>query len=139
MHVMIVTFQLNDVSAETFETTYTDAAPVFAEMPGLIEKLWLKQPETNTFGGVYLWEDQAAATRYRNSELFQQQMHDDPHISNLTVQEYGVLDAPTRITRGLSGATSVADGARPARPSQAEGDPDTVDATLKEKEARGEL
>jgi heme-degrading monooxygenase HmoA len=42
-------------------------------MPGLIEKLWLKQPDTNTFGGVYLWEDQAAATRYRNSELFQQQ------------------------------------------------------------------
>jgi heme-degrading monooxygenase HmoA len=136
---MIVTFQMNDVSAETFETTYTEAAPVFAEMPGLIEKLWLKQPDTNTFGGVYLWEDQAAAARYRDSEMFQQQMRDDPHIVNLTVQEYGVLDNLTRITRELSGAAAIADVTRPDRPSQAEGDPDTIDAMLKEKEARGEM
>jgi heme-degrading monooxygenase HmoA len=137
MHVLIVTFQLKDIHAEEFEASYAEVAPVFAEMPGLLEKLWLKQSETNTFGGVYLWQDQAACAEYLNSDMFQQHIRNSPNTSNLVVQEYNVLEAPTQITHTL--AAQAAAGARPPRPSQAEGDPDTVDATLKAKEARGEL
>ncbi len=43
MYALIVIFQLDGMSAETFETPYTDAAPIFAEMPGLLENLDLTQ------------------------------------------------------------------------------------------------
>jgi heme-degrading monooxygenase HmoA len=137
MHVLIVTFQLKDIGAEEFEASYADVVPVFAEMPGLLEKLWVKQPETSTFGGVYLWQDQATCTQYLNSDMFQQHIRNSPNTSNLVVQEYNVLEAPTQITHTLAAQGEA--GARPPRPGQAEGDPDTVDATLKAKEARGDL
>jgi heme-degrading monooxygenase HmoA len=135
MHTLIVTFHLKDISPEAFEASYTEAAPLFAEMPGLIEKIWLKQPESDTFGGVYLWQDQASCTAYLNSDMFQQNIRNSPNVTNLDVQEYNVLENPTQITR--TPAAQVSAGTRPARPSQAEGDPETIDATLAEKEARG--
>jgi len=32
-------------------------ASTFATMPGLISKVWLADPATNTYGGVYTWRD----------------------------------------------------------------------------------
>jgi heme-degrading monooxygenase HmoA len=137
MYALMVTFQLKDKNADTFEASYTEVAPAFADMPGLIEKIWVKQPESDTFGGVYLWHDHASCAEYRNSDMFQQNIANNPAITNLVVQEYTVLDKPTRITRDQS--RTDAPDARPERPSQAEGDPDTVAETLAAKEARGEM
>jgi heme-degrading monooxygenase HmoA len=137
MYALMVTFQLDGMSADAFEASYTEAAPAFADMPGLIEKIWVKQPESNTFGGVYLWQNQTAAEDYLNSDMFQQQISNNSQITNLRVEAYNVLEKPTLVTRDLSRADLT--DARPARPSQAEGDPETVAATIAAKEARGEL
>jgi heme-degrading monooxygenase HmoA len=139
MYALMVTFQLDGMSTDAFEASYTEAAPAFADMPDLIEKVWLHQPEANTFGGVYLWQSQTAAEDYLNSGMFQQHIRNNSQITNLRIEAYNVLDNPTRITRELSGATAIAESTRPARPSQAEGDPETVAATIAEKEARGEM
>ena len=40
-------------------------------MPGLISKVWLANPATNTYGGVYTWRDRASMEAFARSELFQ--------------------------------------------------------------------
>jgi hypothetical protein len=37
-----------------------------AKEPGLVWKIWLENPETGHAGGIYLFEDAAAAERYRH-------------------------------------------------------------------------
>ena len=41
------------------------AASVFGAIPGLVAKYWLADPETNTYGGVYLWESREALDEWR--------------------------------------------------------------------------
>ena len=45
-------------------------APTFANLPGLLAKIWLRDPESNTYGGLYLWDDQEAYERYIKGEVF---------------------------------------------------------------------
>jgi quinol monooxygenase YgiN len=100
MHTLIRTFHLDGMSTDEFTAFCDEVAPVFAELPGLIEKVWLAQPETGTFGGVYLWRDQAACAQYRASDLFQQ-ICANPHFATIVVQEYAILDSPTLMTSNL--------------------------------------
>ena len=68
-------------------------------MPGLLSKVWLADRESNTFGGVYTWRDEQALRAFQGSELFQNVMR-NPHLDNITAREFGVLEAPTRVTNG---------------------------------------
>ena len=42
----------------------------FANLPGLLAKFWLRDPETNTYGGLYIWADQEAYGRSITGEVF---------------------------------------------------------------------
>jgi Putative mono-oxygenase ydhR len=82
-------------------------APQFAALPGLISKVWLADPTSNTFGGVYMWQDRAACEAFTRSELFRG-VASHPHLSNVASRGFDILEEPTRQTRGL-----------PARPAAA--------------------
>lgn len=41
----------------------------FRELPGLIQKYYVKLKQPNHFGGVYLWENEEALLAYRESDL----------------------------------------------------------------------
>ena len=56
MHVQIINFSLNDLTHDAYSDACNDIAETFANLPGLISKLWIANPETNTYGGVYFWE-----------------------------------------------------------------------------------
>ena len=81
MHILVVNFQVKGIDDEHFRKACDDLAPAFASVPGLISKVWLADTATGTYGGIYIWRD--------------------PHLANITTKDYGVLEAPTRITRGL--------------------------------------
>src|SRR5262245_8559154 len=100
MHLLIVNFQLNVLSSEAYAAHCAQVAPVFAGLPGLIAKYWLANPETNTYGGVYLWQDQTAMDRYLISDLCQR-IAANPHFINVTMQDFAVLPEPSAITRGI--------------------------------------
>ena len=104
MHILVVNFQLDGITPEAYRAQSEQFAPIFAGLPGLISKIWLANPETNTYGGVYLWQDRAAMESYLRSEIVQQ-MQANPHFANLTVADFAILEAATTITRGIGEAT----------------------------------
>src|SRR5947209_5085210 len=53
MYVQVVNFNLKDTTEQEYRAVCEQEAPLFGELPGLIAKYWLADPETNTYGGVY--------------------------------------------------------------------------------------
>jgi hypothetical protein len=100
MHVQIVNFQLTGIDHAGFQTLCEQLAPAFADVPGMVYKVWLSSPETNTYGGVYAWRDRAAMEAYARGDLFKAVLS-HPNFANLTSRDFGVLDGPTAVTHGL--------------------------------------
>ena len=101
MHILIVNFNLVDVSEEDYLHQAEMLAPAFAGLPGLISKTWLADSETNTYGGVYLWRDREAMESYRTSDIYKGMLA-NPHFENLSAREFAVLENPTSVTRGTA-------------------------------------
>ena len=99
MDVLIVTFELNGLSAETYAALAAEKAPHFAAMPGLISKTWLADAEANTYGGVYLWESRAALEAYLDSQTFRALLA-NPAFANLTATTFATLPAANAHTAG---------------------------------------
>ena len=97
MHILIVNFQLNNLSEQAYREQCEAIAPVFATLPGLISKVWLADAVNNTYGGVYIWQNRAAMERYKAGEVFQR-IGANPHFANLTTRDFAVLGGPTALT-----------------------------------------
>jgi len=106
MVVQIVHFQLAGISPHEYATRAEQIAPAFAGLPGLIAKAWLADPGENTYGGVYLWADRAAAEAYADGELLAAAAG-NPAFANFRSTIHDTLRAPTALTtRGLAGLTA---------------------------------
>ena len=101
MHVQIVTFHLKDTSEAEYRALCDQVAPAFADIPGMIAKIFIANPGANTYGGVYTWDSREAMERFTRSELFAG-VANDPHLADVTSTDYAVLEGPTRITHGLA-------------------------------------
>ena len=53
-----------NVPAEEVRAAFTEAAPYFRNVPGLIRKQFLLSLDGKTAGGVYLWNDEVAARSF---------------------------------------------------------------------------
>ena len=104
MHIQIVNYNLKGMSEGEFIRVCDELAPAFASVPGLVSKVWLADPSTNTYGTIYLWRDRQAMEAFARSELFQA-MATNPHLANLSARDFAVLEGPTRVTRGVVAAT----------------------------------
>ena len=100
MHILIVNFSLKDMGEEEYRGVAESFAPAFANLPGLVSKTWIANAETNTYGGVYLWRSREAMEAYKETDIYKG-MEANPHFENFSVRGFAVLEAPTRITRGL--------------------------------------
>jgi heme-degrading monooxygenase HmoA len=101
MQVQVINFQLQGIDAGEYSQMCEHLAPTVAEVPGLIAKMWLADPASNTYGGVYTWRDEQAMRDFAAGELFQA-VKNNPHLTNVTSRTFGVLEGPTAITRGLA-------------------------------------
>ena len=99
MHVQIINFQLKDLSEEDYTKLCNDLASTFADIPGLISKVWLANSSTGTFGGVYFWRDQKAMEEFAKTELFNS-VATHPNLTNISSKDFAVMEGPTRVTRG---------------------------------------
>ena len=100
MHVQIINFRLKDISEQGYAGLCEELAPTFATLPGLVSKVWVANRETGVFGGVYLWEDRQAMERFAQTDLFNA-VATHPNLQDVTSRDFGILEAPTRVTRGL--------------------------------------
>ena len=98
MHIQIVTLNLKDVSDSDYRQACDGLAPVFAEVPGLISKVWLADQASNTYGGVYTWVDRTAMAAFATSDLFKA-IAANPNFANITSRDFSVLAGPTGVTQ----------------------------------------
>ena len=68
MIAQIVRFK-SGLTEEQVLQKYNARAPRYRELKGLKQKYYLKYPETNEYGAVYLWETESALKEFRESEL----------------------------------------------------------------------
>ena len=98
MHIQVVNFNLEGITHDDFLQIADTAAPAFAEVPGLISKVWLSDQEGNTYGGVYTWENKEAMEAFGESELFTNAVKNNPSFVNLSVKSFGILEGPGKVT-----------------------------------------
>ncbi len=70
MILRIVNFTLSGIDDEQYRHHAATVADGFNQWEGLTAKLWLHDPHTGTYGGAYLFADQAAADASRATDLF---------------------------------------------------------------------
>ena len=100
MHIQVVNFNLKNMSDGEFRKLCDELAPAFANMDGLISKVWLEDKASNTYGGVYTWRDRSAMEAYITSDFFKG-VASSPNLANITSRDFGVLEGPTGVTHGL--------------------------------------
>jgi Putative mono-oxygenase ydhR len=98
MHTIIITFTLTDMSDERYREVCAELAPAFAELPGLRAKVWLADPTTATYGGVYLFADADAGEAFLGSALCRT-VQSFPHFTDIVVRRFDVDEATTRRTQ----------------------------------------
>lgn len=101
MHILLVTFQLEGMSDAAYQAYVDGISPAVAGIPGLISKVWLADPETGVYGGIYTFEDEAACQRYMLPALFTA-FGAPPQAVNVRSQDFAVAEGPTKVTRGLA-------------------------------------
>lgn len=101
MHIQIINFHLRDLSEAEYRAHCDEVAPAFAEVPGLISKVWLANRATNTYGGVYTWASREKMEEYAKGDLFKA-VATNPNLAGITSIDFDVLEDPTSVTRGLA-------------------------------------
>lgn len=98
MHVQIATYKIDPMGDEEFIEANHEFASMMAAAPGLLAKVWLKAPEGNVYGGVYLWRDREAYEAFIGSELWASVLKDDS-ISGLDSRHFSVMESLSRMTQ----------------------------------------
>ena len=97
MHAQVITFGLQGITEEQYHEAVGADAQLFANLPGLLGKVWLRNPETNTYGGLYLWADQETYERYIEGDVFAA-IKANEHLENVESRDFGVFDDLSSIT-----------------------------------------
>jgi hypothetical protein len=98
MHVQVVTFGLNGITEEQYHQGCQDEAEAFAKLPGLLAKVWTRNPDENTYGAVYLWRDRESCEQYVKGEIFES-IKNDETLSNVTSKDFDVFEDLTKVTQ----------------------------------------
>lgn len=79
-----------------------EVARFFADVPGLLWKIWLLNRETGEAGGIYLFADETTFAEYVNGPIVAQ-LKDYPLWSDLDVKSFDYLPVPSAVTRAPVG------------------------------------
>ena len=97
MHIQVVNFNLEGIGHDDYTQVADSVASAFSGIPGLISKAWLSDPEGNTYGGVYTWENREAMEAFGQTELFQGVVG-NPNFKNFSSRSFDVLEGPSKVT-----------------------------------------
>lgn len=98
MHLQIVTYRMGNVSEPDFIEANKEFAQMMAAVPGLVAKLWLRGPDEDGYGGVYLWQDRDAYENFLAGDLWAEVARDES-LLDLATHDFVVMDDLTRMTR----------------------------------------
>jgi hypothetical protein len=98
MHVQVVTYRMADISEPDFIEANREFAETMAGVPGLLAKVWLKDPDESVYGGLYLWRDREAYESFLASELWAEVLGDDSMIDTSS-HDFAVMVELTKATQ----------------------------------------
>jgi hypothetical protein len=98
MHVQVVTYRMADISERDFVEANKEFAEMMAGVPGLLAKVWLRGPDENGYGGLYLWRDREAYESFVASELWVEVLGDDS-MMDLSSHDFAVMEGLTKVTQ----------------------------------------
>lgn len=102
MHAQVVTFGLNGVTEDEYHSACEALTGTFADLPGLLAKVWIGDSSAGRYGGIYLWRDGEACARYLAGEVFDAVRH-DPDLTGVTSADFEVFADLTKATQpGIS-------------------------------------
>jgi hypothetical protein len=100
MHAVLITFDSTVPLADVAEP-FGHYASALTAVDGLVMKTWLH--DRATLGGFHLFEDEAAANRYLDGELWAT-VHGNPAFSNFRINRFDVVEQLSAVTGSPSGS-----------------------------------
>jgi len=99
MSEKILQLNLNfGISRGELEAAWLEAAQPIADVPGLRWKVWLMNEAQHEAGGIYLFENEAAAQSYLAGPIVAA-LKSSPAVSNISAKLFDVLESHSAITR----------------------------------------
>ncbi len=96
--ILQLNFRFN-VPRPEYEQAVSPLASDFAEVPGLLWKIWLMNEAETEAGGIYLFEDEPSLKAYLEGPLAGA-VKAHPALSELDAKMFDVIEDLTAITRG---------------------------------------
>ena len=108
MAIVQINFKYDISEEELAVRSGPEQAQVFATLPGLLWKVWLRDPQRRESGGIYLFESREAAEAYVAGPIVAW-IKGNPDFGDVSVKVFDVREEQSRITRApLAGLLSVA-------------------------------
>ena len=82
-----------------YEELASSLAQSFAEVPGLVWKIWIVNEATSEAGGIYCFDGGESLDQFLASQLAAD-VKSHPAISDFSAKTFAVMDAVTAVTRG---------------------------------------
>jgi len=99
MVIVQINYRRPDMPKEAWEARYTDdRAAQFLAVPGLHWKIWLDGEADRMAGGIYLFEDRAAAEAYVNGPIVAR-LKGKAELSEVEIRIFDVRERMSAITR----------------------------------------
>ena len=98
MHLQIVTYRMGKISEPDFVEANKEFAQIMAAVPGLVAKLWLRGPDEDGYGGLYLWQDREAYDNFVAGDLWAEVVNDESML-DLASRDFEVMGDLTRLTQ----------------------------------------
>ncbi|GAB2897192.1 hypothetical protein GCM10027202_26210 [Microvirgula curvata] len=100
MYVTHVTFNLSGIDEKAYREAVKSLALGYAQVPGLVSKVWIKQSKIGTYGGVYFWASEEDYENYLQSELYKM-ISTHPNLANFNTNCYENMPEGTSVTAGI--------------------------------------
>lgn len=96
--ILQVNFKFN-VNRSEYEELASSLGQAFAEVPGLVWKVWIMNEAESEAGGIYFFDSGESLQLFLASELAASvQAH--PAVSEFSAKTFEVMEAVTAVTRG---------------------------------------
>lgn len=96
--ILQINFKFN-VARDQYEEMAASLAQDFANVAGCVWKIWLMNEADSEGGGIYLFADEGAVERFKNSDLAKAVLS-HPALSGFSIKQFEVLEDVSRVTRG---------------------------------------
>jgi hypothetical protein len=98
--ILYILFQHPHGTSNQAHTAAMERAQQIAKWPGLIRKTWIFDAETQAYGGIYLFEDEASLQAYLKGPVVAS-MRALPGITNFQTRSFDINTSLSQLTRGL--------------------------------------